>query len=189
MSLNPILIGTRFGLEGFPDVLYSESSQSYSYWYSVRSEQFDKHVDNCKDVSILFLLVLGSVTKYRVGLWECSSRLNPILIGTRFGHHAIGRTSKENGSLNPILIGTRFGLANYDKAGRDVQSQSYSYWYSVRSREPENPNHHRQRCLNPILIGTRFGLMEDLQNDFIRGVSILFLLVLGSVDKNIWMYR
>ncbi len=85
--------------------------------------------------------------------------LNPILIGTRFGQNNAKVSALKTISLNPILIGTRFGQKKENTYNEILEeSQSYSYWYSVRSEGLEASE-------------------EQIE------VSILFLLVLGSVCK------
>src|SRR5690625_7972863 len=63
--LNPILAGTGFCLKvQLIIVVNAKESQSYSCWYSVLSlESFRKQTQS-KQVSILFLLVVGAVAKY-----------------------------------------------------------------------------------------------------------------------------
>ncbi len=65
---------------------------------------------------------------------ELKKRLNPILIGTRFGQGSRLHELAITYCLNPILIGTRFGqrVPGYMNL-QSHMSQSYSYWYSVRS--------------------------------------------------------
>src|SRR5690625_6361245 len=65
------------------DAVSLSGSQSYSCWYWVLSES--ENVRTYKGgVSILFLLVLGSVSGVTNGLLTMITSLNPILAGTGF---------------------------------------------------------------------------------------------------------
>ncbi len=158
-SLNPILTGTRFGLF---NLCHNNTSYLVSILFllvlgSVKTD-YSEIKDITPEVSILFLLVLGSV---------------PTFVMFNFGTIP---------SLNPILTGTRFGLRTVENTELGYRrSQSYSYWYSVRSNQHHEHSRTNFTSLNPILTGTRFGRTGLRQTNRPKIVSILFLLVLGSV--------
>src|SRR5690625_2348696 len=153
-------------------------SQSYSCWYWVLSEK--KRSDSL-----------------------ITSRLNPILAGTGFCQFP--ETTPDAVSRVSILFLLVLGsvIENIVIRVRWMKSQSYSCWYWVLSEKSSafqlldislNPilagtgfcqlSPKRMMiigfCLNPILAGT--GFCPDKKFGFTdTGVSILFLLVLGSV--------
>src|SRR5690625_6934502 len=109
--LNPILAGTGFCLKvQLIIVVNGKESQSYSCWYSVLSLKSSQKQTQAKQVSILFLLVLGSVAKYsgrKDGVWTVSI-------------------------LFLLVLGSV--LQNFKRRVYGRASQSYSCWYWVLSR-------------------------------------------------------
>src|SRR5690625_5875204 len=89
------------------DAVSLSGSQSYSCWYWVLSES--ENVRTYKGgVSILFLLVLGSVSGVTNGLLTMITSLNPILAGTGFCLVSMISSDSTIYGLNPILAATVF---------------------------------------------------------------------------------
>src|SRR5690625_2581763 len=108
-------------------------SQSYSCWYSVLSLVKKQKQSKLQMVSILFLLVLGSVGYFFLFTFK-NFRLNPILCCSRF------LSLKVNCTFYQITVSILFLLV----LGSVVKNRMLSVRITL--------------CLNPILAGTGFCL-------------------------------
>src|SRR5690625_4623032 len=176
-----MLAGTRFCLYNhFRNRPNRNKSQSYSCWYSVlsqstlaeKTEYGQSQSYSCWYWVLSYRILNDGFTVERLnpilaGTGFCPDRfaalkiaansLNPILAGTGFCQFKLQQKTGNENSLNPILAGTGFCLVTPCGLSRFLVSQSSSYWYWVL-------------CVGIACIRRSF-----------LGVSILFLLVLGSV--------
>src|SRR5690625_1518787 len=133
-SLNPILAGTGFCLSLLCDLyIRYQVSQSYSCWYWVLSRDKKERNEVLNWVSILFLLVLGSVISDKDRK----------------------RSVRDVSILFLLVLGSV--ISQMIRMKKLLKSQSYSCWYWVLSIR-EKLSVDGAYCLNPILAGTGFCL-------------------------------